>query len=77
MPDRATRLALSPDALVSPARNCVPYWMPTAYRKSARPKVPSIGEGAAFGTNQPTASATKRTAPTPSEKPFRLISPMR
>ena len=44
-------------------KNCLPYWMPTAYRNSARPSVPTIGAGADFGANQPMARATKSTAP--------------
>src|SRR5881394_4268714 len=58
-------------------KNCFPYWIPTPYRNSASPSVPTIGAGTDFGANQPIASATKSTAPTPREKPLMLISPTR
>ena len=39
--------------------------------------MPTIGAGTDFGANQPMASATNSTAPTPSENPLMLISPTR
>ncbi len=76
-PVSAIRFARRPAGLTRPMKNCLPYCTPTAYRNSARPSVPTIGAGTALGANQPTASATKSTAPTPSEKPLMLISPTR
>jgi len=74
-PTMASTFALIPAALVKPMKNCFPYWIPTAYRNSARPRLPTSAGGADLGANQPTASATKRTAPTPRENPLTLISP--
>ena len=68
-PVSAMMLALSPFMLERPMKNCLPYWMPMAYRNIARPSVPTMGEGADFGANQPMASATKSTAPTPRKIP--------
>jgi hypothetical protein len=76
-PESAMMLAFRPRVLVRPAKNCLPYWTPTAYRKIASPKVPTIGAGLDLGANQPIASATNRTAPAPSEKPLRLTCPTR
>jgi hypothetical protein len=76
-PITAMRLALRPSALASPRKNCVPYWMPTVYRKRARPKAPTIGAGADFGANHPIASAMNSTAPAPNERPLKFTSPSR
>ena len=49
----------------------------SAARIAAWPSVPTMGAGTDLGANQPTARATNSTAPTPREKPLRLISPTR
>ena len=58
-----------------PAKNCLPYWMPTPYRNIARPIELTSPGGVAFGAMAPTARPAKSTAPTPSENPAMEICP--
>src|SRR4051794_22564291 len=52
-----------------PAKNCLPYWIPTPYKNISRPSVPTIAGGVALGAIAPMNRPVNRTAPAPKEKP--------
>ena len=68
-------LALMPKGLVKPLKNCAPNAMPTPYKNSSKPNVPSMARKADLGTSAPITKPTNFTPPAPSDKPRTLIMP--